>query len=207
MITSFNMRPRFLCTALLLWGGLTCAQEPAIVVLGDSLSAAYGMDVDQSWVQRLRERLQRGGYPHQVVNASVSGDTTRGALARLDALLQAQHPAILIIELGGNDGLRGLSLEEIKQNLARMIEMSRQHGAQVLLVSMRLPPNYGAAYIQRFQSMYRELAAADGARTAPFILQGIAERPELMQADGIHPRAEAQAMMLENIWPSLVPLL
>ncbi|WP_049773007.1 arylesterase [Nitrosococcus watsonii] len=183
------------------------AAQPAIVILGDSLSASYGLSLEQGWVARLQERLLRKGYPYQVVNASISGETTRGALGRLDSLLAAHQPEIVVIELGGNDGLRGLSLAEIRQNFARIIEKSQQNGAQVLLVKMRLPPNYGPLYTERFEQLFTDLKDEYGVTIAPFILRGIATQAELMQADGIHPRAEAQTLMLDNIWPALASLL
>jgi acyl-CoA thioesterase-1 len=183
------------------------AVPPVILILGDSLSASYGIHLEQGWVARLQERLKGKGYPYQVVNASISGETTRGALARLDTLLDTHEPEIVVVELGGNDGLRGLSLSEMRQNFSQIIEQSQQSGAQVLLVSMRLPPNYGPTYTERFQKLFAELESKYKVATAPFILRGIAARPELMQSDGIHPRLEAQALMLDNIWPALIPLL
>jgi acyl-CoA thioesterase-1 len=183
------------------------AVPPVILILGDSLSASYGIHLEQGWVARLQERLKSKGYPYQVVNASISGETTRGALARLDTLLDAHEPEIVVVELGGNDGLRGLSLSEMQQNFSQIIEQSQQSGAQVLLVSMRLPPNYGPTYTERFQKLFAELGNKYEIAIAPFILRGIATRLELMQSDGIHPRPEAQALMLDNIWPALIPLL
>jgi acyl-CoA thioesterase-1 len=198
--------------SFLLWGLLlltlpSFAAEPVIVVLGDSLSAAYGMDIDQSWVTRLQTRLKAEGYPHRVVNASLSGETTSGGLARLGTVLKSHDPAMVIVELGANDGLRGLPLEEIQKNLARIVETSRQKGARVLLVTMRLPPNYGSPYADGFQALYEKVAAALNVKSSPFMLEGIAEQWELMQPDGIHPRAEAQNAILENLWPSIKPLL
>ncbi|WP_240761371.1 arylesterase [Nitrosococcus wardiae] len=183
------------------------ALQPVIVVLGDSLSASYGIPLNQGWVTRLQERLTREGYPYQVVNASISGETTRGALARLDILLDNHQPEIVVVELGGNDGLRGLSLAEVRRNFSQIIQKSQQSGAKVLLIRMRLPPNYGPLYTERFQKLFADLKNEYGVATAPFILRGIATRSELMQSDGIHPRPEAQALMLDNIWPALVPLL
>ncbi len=183
------------------------AAEPVIVVLGNSLSAGYSIDLDQGWVTHLQQRLTEEGYPHRVVNASISGETTRGALARLEGLLAEHHPAIVIVELGGNDGLRGLLLAEIRKNLSEIIERSKQQGARVLLIKMRLPANYGPAYNKKFQELFEELMRKHAITTAPFILEGIAERPELMQEDGIHPRTEAQRLMLDNVWPALVRLL
>jgi acyl-CoA thioesterase-1 len=142
-----------------------------------------------------------------VINTSISGDTTRGALKRLDSILERHRPDVVIIELGGNDGLRGLSLEEMRENFSAIIEKSREGHAKVLLIRMRIPTNYGPVYVRQFEKLFDDLIREYAIHDAPFILRGIAERPELMQADGIHPRAEAQTLMLDNIWSSLVPLL
>jgi len=152
---------------------------------------------------RLQERLRREGYPYQVVNASMSGETTRGALARLETLLATHEPEIVIVELGGNDGLRGLPLPEIKRNFAQIIEKSQESGAKVLLIRMRLPPNYGSLYTAQFEKFFTDFENIYGIATAPFILEGIVMQAELMQPDGIHPRSEAQALMLDNVWPAL----
>lgn len=177
------------------------------MVLGDSLSAGYGIEFNQGWVAQLQQRLRREGYPHRVVNASISGETTRGALARLDDLLVRYRPAIVIVELGGNDGLRGLSLQEMRENFSQIILRSKQVGAQVLLITMRLPTNYGPVYIGGFHKLFDALAHEHAVPTAPFILEGIADRVELMQEDGVHPRTEAQGLMLDNVWPALAQLL
>jgi acyl-CoA thioesterase I len=181
--------------------------QPTILVLGDSLSAGYGINLQESWVARLQERLRGEGYLYQVVNASISGETTRGALVRLDTLLTNHEPAIVVIGLGGNDGLRGFPLSEIRRNFAKIIEKSQESDAKVLLVRMRLPPNYGPLYTEQFEKLFTELERDYGVATAPFILEGIALQLELMQPDGIHPQAEAQGQMLDNVWPALVPLL
>jgi acyl-CoA thioesterase I len=183
------------------------AAQPTILVLGDSLSAGYGINLQESWVARLQERLGGEGYAYQVVNASISGETTRGALARLDALLTNHEPAIVIVELGSNDGLRGFPLSEMRRNFAGIIKKSQGSGAKVLLVRMRLPPNYGPLYTEQFEALFNELERDYGVATAPFILEGIALQLELMQPDGIHPQAAAQEQMLDNVWPALVPLL
>ena len=181
--------------------------EPVVLVVGDSLSAAYGIRLDQGWVNRLQSQLTVAGYPQIVVNASISGDTSRNALVRLPATLEAHEPEVVIVELGGNDGLRGISLEEMQHNLATIIELSLSNGAQVLLVAMRLPPNYGATFNTRFEAVYSRLAERSGVVLAPFILEGIAEHSELMQADGIHPREQAQEAMMMNLWPELKTIL
>ena len=172
-------------------------------MLGDSLSAAYGLPEEAGWVALLAGRLPAD----RVINASVSGETTAGGLARLPALLQRWRPDWVLLELGGNDGLRGLPPGHSRDNLARMIERSRAAGARVLLIGIRLPPNYGQAYVRAFERIYPELARTHGVPLVPFLLDGVATRPELMQPDGIHPRAEAQPVMLENVWRILGPAL
>ena len=183
------------------------AQKPVILVLGDSLSAGAGIDVEHGWVGLLQERLDREGYRYRVVNASVSGDTTAGARTRLPRALRAHRPAIVIVELGGNDGLRGLPLDDTRRNLGAVIEAAKKSGALVLLLGMRLPPNYGRAYTEGFHAIYGELAARRRIHLVPFFLDGVAGHPELMQADGVHPRAAAQPRLLDNVWPALKPLL
>lgn len=178
-----------------------------VLVLGDSLSAAYGIDRDQGWVALLRERLAANGFDAKVVNASTSGNTTRAGLARLDQSLDEHDPDVVIIALGGNDGLRGVPLAATRRNLSRMVEQSQQAGARVLLVGVRLPTNYGSAFIERFQAMFRQVAEEYDIPLVPKFLAGVAENPELMQDDGIHPGVEAQPMMLDNLWPKLQPLL
>lgn len=183
------------------------AGEKTILVLADSLSASYGIAIEEGWVSLLQERLDEQGYPYKVLNTSISGDTTHGALARLDAILKQDVPDITVVELGGNDGLRGLPVAEIRNNLEGIILRLSEAGSQVLLVPMLLPPNYGKFYIDQFTGIYPELADKHGITLSRFILEGIADKPELMQDDGIHPTAEAQSMMLDNIWPELAPLI
>jgi len=178
-----------------------------ILVLGDSLSAAYGLSLGDGWVALLSARLREQGFPHQVVNASVSGETTGGGLTRLTPLLERHRPQIVIVQLGANDGLRGLGFDQIRTNLNRLIERSREAGAQVLLVGLRLPPNYGAAYIDGFQAVFPAVAEQTGVALAPRLLAGVAEDWGLMQPDGLHPTAAAQPRLLENVWPHLLPLL
>ncbi len=184
------------------WCGL-----PVLLVFGDSLSAAYGIDLDDGWVSRLQRRLEAEGYRYDLVNASISGDTTRSGLTRMDEALQMHRPAVLILELGGNDGLRGVAPAETQRNLASMIEKARGAGAEVLLVGMRLPPNYGHAYTSRFEGIYPALAKRYGIALVPFMLEGVAGQRELMQHDGVHPRAEGQEQIMDNVWPHLEPLL
>jgi acyl-CoA thioesterase-1 len=180
---------------------------PVVLVLGDSLSAAYGLPTDQGWVALLGQRLSGQGLPHQVINASVSGETTGGGLTRLPALLERHRPRVVIVQLGANDGLRGFGFDQIAGNLTRLIDLSRAAGAKVLLVGMRLPPNYGAAYTEGFQAIFPAVAEQTGAALVPRLLAGVAEDWGLMQPDGLHPTAEAQPRLLENVWPHLLPLL
>ena len=187
--------------------GTALADTPNVLVLGDSLSAGYGIPIGRGWVTLLQQRLDEQGYPQRVVNASISGETTRGARERIEKLLADYKPQIVIIELGGNDGLRGLSLAEMRGNLITLTDRVRSQSAQVLLIEMRLPPNYGNEYTLLFQQVFRDVAELTGATLTPFILEDIADKTTLMQSDGIHPRAEAQATMLDNIWPQIEKLL
>ena len=192
---------------LLLLATLARAEEPVLLILGDSLSAAYGMDRNQGWVSLLEHRLHEADLRFEVVNASISGETTRGALSRVDGLLERHAPALVILELGGNDGLRGIPLSEIEANLRALIERIQATGARALLIGIRMPPNYGPVFEERFARLYQDLAQELRVPLVPFLLEGVADRPELMQEDGIHPRAEAQATMLEKVWPVLEPVL
>jgi len=175
-------------------------------VLGDSLSAEYGLARDSGWVKLLATRIAQAAPEYSVVNASISGDTTSGARTRLAPLLRA-HPAVVVIEMGANDGLRGLSVDAMRDNLQAMIEACRRGGARVLLVGIRLPPNYGDAYAERFYGVYTALARRNHVALAPFLMEGFADRLELFQPDHIHPLAAAQGRMLDNVWPYLKPLL
>jgi len=179
-----------------------------VLVLGDSLSAEHNLPRGSGWVALLEDRLQREfDQPPEVVNASISGETSAGALRRLPALLAAHRPAVVVVELGGNDGLRGLPPAQLRANLERIAALSRGAGARVLLLGIDLPPNYGAAYRKRFTGVYRELAGRPGIVLVPFLLEGVALSPGMMQADGVHPTAAAQPRLLENVWPRLRPLL
>lgn len=177
-----------------------------ILVLGDSLSAGYGIELKHSWVSLLAERIA-GHYPYQVINASVSGETSGGGLARLPALLKEHEPALVILELGGNDGLRGHPLNVMQQQLESIIKQSQSTGARVLLLGMQIPPNYGQRYAERFHQVYTQLAKQYDLAYVPFFLEGVATNRDLMQRDGIHPTAEAQTTMLDNVWVGLEPLL
>ena len=180
---------------------------PAILVVGDSISAGYGLAANEGWVALLQNRLKSQGYGYRVVNASVSGETTTGGLARLPRALSVHRPAIVIIELGGNDGLRGLPLETSRTNLERMINLSKGAGARVLLLGMKIPPNYGARYSEGFEKVFRDLARQHKLAFEPFFLSKIALEQGMIQEDGLHPTAKAQPVMLDTMWPALKPLL
>jgi acyl-CoA thioesterase-1 len=191
-----------------LWSLAALADGPrTILVVGDSLSASFGIETRSGWVAQLERRVREAGLDYKVINASVSGDTTASGLARLPALLAAHKPAVVILELGGNDGLRGLSLEQMRHNLDAMAARAKASGARVLLVGVELPPNYGARYTERFRRVYPDTARAQAIALVPSILAGIGADRALMQADGIHPTVDAQARMLENVWPALRALL
>jgi acyl-CoA thioesterase I len=183
------------------------AAEPVVLVVGDSLSAGYGVAVDSTWVALLQKRLAAQGYGYRVVNASISGDTTGGARTRLPRALELHKPAVVILELGGNDGLRGLPLRQVRENFEFLIERSQAARAKVVLVGMRMPPNYGAAYADGFHALYGELAKRYGTPLLGFFLEGVALDEKLMQADGIHPTAAAQPRLLDNLWPVLSQVL
>ncbi len=180
---------------------------PALVVLGDSLSAGYGLRVEDGWVALLERRLASQGYGYRVVNASVSGETTAGGLARLPRVLDRQHPAIIVIELGANDGLRGLPLAELRRNLAELIARSRAAGARVLLVGTRLPSNYGPQYTEEYFKSFAAVAAAARVPLVPSLLAGIATEERNFQADYLHPVAAVQPTLLDTVWRGLEPLL
>lgn len=200
----------FLLLTLLLTSNVKLAyaenKPSAILVMGDSLSAAYGISLEQGWVNLLQKPLAQ--YPQwRIINASVSGETTRGGLARLPALLAQHRPGIVIIELGGNDGLRGQPLQLVQKNLQTMIDASVKSGAEVLLVGMQIPTNYGGRYTSQFKAMYPELAKKNEVPLVDFLLEGVATERALMQRDSIHPTAEAQPIIMENVWPVLEGML
>lgn len=178
-----------------------------MLVLGDSLSAGFGVDLEDTWVAMLEARLNEEGYGYRVVNASISGDTTSGGLARLERALELHQPEIVIIELGGNDGLRGTPVETMRENLERMIVMAQETDALVVLAGMLIPPNYGEDYANEFAGVYSDLAARYNTPLIPFFMDGVALDPTLMQPDGIHPNREAQPILLENVWRILDPAL
>ena len=184
------------------------AKTPAaILVLGDSLSGAYGIGTEQGWVALLQQHIMDQGYAYRVVNASVSGDTTRTGLSRIEAALQQHRPDIVIVALGGNDGLRGLAFSEIENSLANIIQQCQQNEAQVLLAGVRMPPNYGPVYNEKFAALFEGLSERFQVPLVPRMLDQVADYRELMQADGIHPTAEAQPKIMKNIWAGLEPML
>jgi acyl-CoA thioesterase-1 len=187
-------------------GAALCA-EKSILVFGDSLSAAYGIAQARGWVALLSERLKRERPDYIVVNASISGDTSSGGASRIEKSLQQHKPAVLVVELGANDGLRGLPIAQMKQNLGRIIEQGQNAGAHVLLLGMKLPPNYGPEYTQAFESAYAELAKRYRVALVPFLLEDFATKPDLFQPDRIHPTEAAQPLMQERVWKALGPLL
>lgn len=183
------------------------AAAATVLIVGDSISAGFGLDTSKGWVALLRQRLEQEGSSDKLVNASISGDTSANGAARLPALLAEHKPGLVILELGGNDGLRGMLPTQLQQNLAAMIDRSRESGAKVLLLGMKLPPNYGARYTEAFAKVYSDLAEQKKVALVPFFLEGVGGVPALMQADSIHPAVGAQGMLLDNVWPTLKPLL
>jgi acyl-CoA thioesterase-1 len=183
------------------------ASPRTILVFGDSLSAAYGIRPEQGWVALLTQRLQSQGYGYQIVNASVSGETSEGGLERLPRALQLHQPRIVILELGANDALRGLPVSAARDNLARMVQLSQAAGARVLLVGMRIPPNYGQRYTEEFAHIFPQLASQYHLPLVPFLLQGVALDPARMQPDGMHPNATGEPPVLDTLWPYLKPML
>ncbi len=175
--------------------------SPTVLVFGDSLSAGFGIDVDQSWTTLLQSRLEKLGYEHRVVNASISGETTEGGAARIETALRNFSPDLIVLELGGNDGLRGFPPERIKNNLTKIIQRSKASGAAVVLLGIRIPTNYGPRYTAAFEAVYRQVANDQGIQWIEFFMEGVALNDELLQADRIHPNAEAQPILLENAWP------
>jgi len=195
-----------LCATLVPLGAASAA-PPAILVLGDSLSAEYGLQRGKGWVALMEQRLKEKQLDYSVVNASISGETSSGGAARFAETLARTKPAVVIIELGGNDGLRGLPITATRANFEAMITQAQKSGAKVVLAGMQMPPNYGRDYTEKFRNMYPELAQKYKTGLAPFILEGIGDKPELFQPDGIHPLAQAHPRMLDNVWPALEPLL
>ncbi len=198
---------RWLIVCLLFAASASAHPARTILVFGDSISAGYGIPVGQGWVALLQAKLERLGYGYRVVNASVSGETTAGGLDRLPRALALHRPQILILELGGNDGLRALPVQQMRANLGRMLRLARSAGTSVVLLGMRMPPNYGPEYTAQFQRAFVDVAKAHRVAFVPFFLQGIATQPALMQADGLHPNVRGQALLLANAWRALGPML
>jgi len=179
----------------------------SILIYGDSLSASYGMTEEEGWVALLEKKIQQENWPYQVINGSVSGETSTGGLERLPAMLDSYKPELVVLELGGNDGLRGLPIDLLKNNLRKMIELIHERGAKVLLAGIQIPPNYGPRYAGPFSELFYQIADEDKVELIPFLIDGIPQNPELMQDDGIHPKPEAQSIILENVWYHLLPML
>ena len=190
-----------MCLPLAAWAGGT------ILVYGDSLSAAYGLSQDAGWSSLLQAKLKQEGLDYTVVNASISGETSSGGAARIGEALKAHRPKLVIVALGANDGLRGLPLAQMRANLAKIVRASQKGRSRVLLVGMRLPPNYGASYTRQFEQVYADVAREYKTAFTPFLLEGMAERRELFQPDNIHPTAAAQPVLLDNVWKALAPML
>ncbi|WP_162633374.1 arylesterase [Pseudomonas sp. LG1E9] len=201
------MRMWFLSAGLALMCMVQNAAAGTVLIVGDSISAGFGLDTRKGWVALLEQRLKKEGFDDKVVNASISGDTSAGGLARLPAALAEHKPDVVVIELGGNDGLRGQPPAQLQQNLASMIEKSQDSGAKVLLLGMQIPPNYGKRYVDAFAKVFGDVAEQKKVPLVPFFLEGVGGHPELMQADGLHPAVAAQGKLLENVWPTLKPLL
>lgn len=193
---------KFLTLLLLLaWVNAPAVEDPSVLVFGDSLSAGYGIDVDQSWPALLQTRLRKEGYEYRVVNASISGETTEGGAQRIRRALKQFTPRLVVLELGGNDGLRGFPPERMRKNLETIIRCSRAAGARVVLLGIRIPTNYGSRYTEAFEQVYRDLAEEYELPWIEFFMDGVAQNDNLMQSDGIHPNAEAQTLLLDNAWP------
>jgi acyl-CoA thioesterase-1 len=197
------MRRFFAFLLLLICAQAHATEAPTVLVFGDSLSAGYGIDVDQSWAALLQTRLTDQGYEHQVINASISGDTTESGAARIALAITSFEPSLIILELGGNDGLRGIPADRMRGNLHKIIKTSKDSGAAVVLLGIRIPPNYGQRYIEDFDNVFRELAIELDVPWIEFFMDGVAINDELMQSDGIHPNAAAQSILLDNAWPMI----
>ena len=197
---------KLFCTALL-FTVTAAAQAATLLVFGDSLSSAYGIGPREGWVTLMEERLKQKKFDYNVVNASISGETTSGGATRIDEALARTKPGLVIVALGGNDGLRGLAASQIQANLTRIVETARRRGARVLLLGIRMPPNYGPQYVREFEAVYTEVARRQKVPLVPFMLQGVAGERDMMQPDNIHPTAAAQPVILETVWKRLQPLL
>ncbi|MFC1749594.1 arylesterase [Pseudomonadota bacterium] len=197
----------YLLTLLILCSSYANAAQPTILILGDSLSAAFGIKEEEGWGALLQTKLRADGYPHKVVNASVSGETTAGGASRAGKLINRYRPQVLILELGANDGLRGLTLKAMKANLSKIVEVAQHADTKVVLVGMHLPPNYGKAYTRIFHKTYQDIADQGGLAFVPFLFAGLEDGPNYFQADNLHPTALAQPFLLRNIWPAVNDLI
>jgi len=195
------MRSLFYLFLLLLGTGVHASEAPTVLLFGDSLSAGYGVDVDQSWAALLQTRLEEQGYEHRVVNASISGETTAGGVARIETALEKFSPELIILELGGNDGLRGFPTSGIKDNLSLIVRAAKSSGAEVVLLGIRIPTNYGTRYTEAFDDIYSQVATEEDVLMIEFFMEGIAMNDELLQEDRIHPNEAAQPLLLDNAWP------
>ena len=187
--------------------GAAAAEAPVLLVIGDSISAGYGLSPGQTWVDLLAAKLAAAGYPYRVVNASISGDTTAGGRARLPSLLRQHRPAVVVVELGGNDALRGGNLAASRANLDAMVKDAQASGAKVLIAGLQLPPNYGPAYVRQFNALFDDVAKEHKAALVPYVFDGFGDDLAQFQPDRIHPSAAAQSKILDNVWPALAPLL
>jgi acyl-CoA thioesterase-1 len=195
------MRKLLTLIILLVAAGAQASGQPTVLIFGDSLSAGYGIDVDRSWASLLQARLEQQGYEHRVVNASISGETTEGGATRIDSALEKFAPDLVILELGGNDGLRGFPPQRMRDNLEQIVSRARASGAAVVLLGIRIPTNYGQRYSQAFEAVFRDVAAEFDVQWIEFFMEGVALNDDLLQADRIHPTAEAQPILLDNAWP------
>lgn len=200
-------RVLLLCFALCFAPSATAAAAKNLLVFGDSLSAGYGLPRDQGWAALLARRIQEQGLPYSVVNASLSGETTAGGVKRIEGALKSHRPSLVVLELGANDGLRGVGLDTMRRNLETMVQACRRAGAEVVLVGMRLPPNYGREYAKKFHQAFLDVARRNRAAVVPFLFEGFADNARYFQPDGVHPTSEAQPIMLETVWRALRPLL
>jgi len=198
---------RLLFAVIVSFMSMPAIAKPVIVVLGDSISAGYGIEVDEGWVALVQKKLIENNSKYNIINASISGDTSAGGLARINPILTVQNPEIVLLQLGANDGLRGLSPVEMKKNLAEIVHRAQKAGAKVLLLGMKIPPNYGKRYVDMFYNVYPQLAKELNIPLVPFLLEDVALNKDLMQADGLHPNANAQPILAEKIEPYLFPLL
>jgi len=197
----------FAALAALATTAVRAADAPVLLVVGDSISAGYGLATGEAWVDLLASKLRASGYRYQVVNASVSGDTTAGGRARMPALLKQHRPAVVVVELGGNDALRGGNLGATRGNLDTLVKDAQAAGAKVLIAGMQLPPNYGPAYVRQFNALFGDVAKERKAALVPYVFEGFGDDLSQFQPDRIHPTAAAQTKILDNVWPTLVPLL